>query len=87
MGTPRHAGDAPEWAERRRREVLDEISRLGWPLPGSFSEGLYRECGSPGCRCHGEGGRRHGPYASWFRQVGGKTVTMSLSPGQVEAYR
>jgi hypothetical protein len=87
MGGTRHAGDVPEWAERRRAEIVGEIARIGWPLPGSVSTGLRRRCGRANCRCRDPlDPRPHGPYASWFRQVAGKTVTKALSPAQAEAY-
>jgi hypothetical protein len=87
MGDPGHAGRIPPWIEARRREVLNEISRIGWTLPGSVSTGLYRRCATPGCHCHDPNHPHlHGPYTSWFRQVKGKTITRSLNPTQATRY-
>ena len=38
-------------AERRQRQIADEIAALGLCLPGSLVERTTR-CGSPRCRCH-----------------------------------
>ena len=60
--------------------------RLGPCLPGSLVERTTR-CGSPRCRCHTDPGHLHGPYPSWIRKVGTRTVTRTLSPAQLERYR
>ena len=73
-------------ARRRRRQITAEIAKLGPCLPGTLVERLTR-CGSPTCHCHEEGGQRHGPYPSWVRKVGTRTVTRSLSAAQVERLR
>jgi hypothetical protein len=57
----------------------------GLYLPGSLVERTTR-CGSPRCRCHTDPSYRHGPYPSWIRKVGTKTVTRTLSPAQLERY-
>ena len=72
--------------ERRQRQIADEIAGLGLCLPGSLVERMTR-CGSPRCRCHTDPGYQHGPYPSWIRKVGAKTVTRTLSPAQLERYR
>ncbi len=76
----------PVNAERRKRQIADEIADLGLCLPGSLVERTTR-CGSPRCRCHSDPSRLHGPYPSWIRTVGTKTVTRTLSPAQFERYR
>ena len=75
-----------EQARRRRRLVAAEIAKLGPCLPGNLVERTTR-CGSPACRCHSDPSKLHGPYPSWIRKVGGKTVTRTLSPSQAEHYR
>ena len=72
-------------AERRRRQILDEIASLGYCLPGSVVDRTSR-CGNPNCRCHTDPAHRHGPYRSWTRKVAGKTVTRNLSDDQLERY-
>jgi hypothetical protein len=43
--------------------------------------------GSARCRCHTDPGYLHGPYPSWIRKVGTRTITHTLSPAQLERYR
>jgi hypothetical protein len=77
---------APLNAERRQRQIAGEIAGLGLCLPGSLADRMTR-CGSPRCRCHSDPRQLHGPYPSWIRKVGTKTVTRTLSPAQAERYR
>lgn len=73
-------------ADRRRRQILDEIASLGYCLPGSVVDRTSR-CGNPNCRCHTDPAHRHGPYRSWTRKVAGKTVTRNLSDDQNQRYQ
>ncbi len=76
----------PANAEYRQRQIAAEITQLGLCLPGSLVERTTR-CGSPRCRCHSDPSQLHGPYPTWIRKVGTKTVTRTLSPAQLERYR
>jgi len=71
---------------QRHRQIIEEIAQLGFCLPGSLVARTSR-CGKPTCACHTDPGRKHGPYPSWTRKVGPKTVTRNLSPAQLERYR
>lgn len=73
-------------ADRRRRQILEEITALGYCLPGSLVDRFSR-CGNPICRCHTDAEYKHGPFRSWTRKVAGKTVTRNLSDEQLERYR
>jgi hypothetical protein len=73
-------------AEVRQRQIADEIAALGLCLPGSLVERTTR-CGSSRCRCHTDPSHLHGPYPSWIRKAGAKTVTRTLSPAQLKRYR
>jgi len=73
-------------AERRQRQIAEEIARLGLCLPGSLVERTTR-CGSARCRCHSDPSQLHGPYPSRIRKVGTRTFTRTLSPAQLERYR
>jgi hypothetical protein len=73
-------------AERRQRQIAEEIAGLGLCLPGSLVERTTR-CGSPRCRCRSDPSQLHGPYPSWIVKVGAKTFTRTLSPAQLERYR
>jgi hypothetical protein len=70
----------------RAYEKPQELSRLGFVMRGSIIERFSR-CGSPGCACHDDPPRLHGPYWQWTAKVGGKTVTRNLSEEQVRRYR
>lgn len=76
----------PTNAEARQRQITDEIAALGLCLPGSLVDRTTR-CGSPRCRCHSDPAYLHGPYPSWIRKVGTRTVTRTLSTAQAERYR
>jgi hypothetical protein len=71
--------------EQRRQALLDQISRLGFCLPGTLTE-RHTRCSSPGCRCRADPPALHGPYYSWTRKIAGKTVTRTLSPDQARRY-
>ena len=44
-------------------------------------------CGKPGCRCHADPPRLHGPYAEWTRKIGGKTITRRLTARELTEYQ
>jgi hypothetical protein len=77
---------AEQQAKRRQRQLTAEIAKLGFCLPGSLVTRTTR-CGTPTCRCHSDPGQLHGPYPTWIRKVGAKSVTRTLSPAQLERYR
>ena len=58
----------------------------GFALPGTLTVRSYA-CGKPGCRCHADPPRLHGPYAEWTRKIGGKTVTRRLPPAELADYQ
>lgn len=76
----------PASTELRQRQIADEIAGLGLCLPGSLVERTTR-CGSARCRCHTDPSYLHGPYPSWIRKAGTRTITRTLSPAQLERYR
>ena len=72
--------------DARRRQITDQIAALGPTLPGSLVARSSR-CGNRGCRCQNDPDQRHGPYWTWTRSVGGKTITRALTDEQAERYR
>jgi len=76
---------SPEQRAQARR-IAKEIAKVGFVLPGTLLE-RYFTCTHPGCRCHGEPPRLHGPYWYWTRKVNAKTVSRVLSPEQVAEYQ
>lgn len=73
-------------AQQRLAELLDELSHLGFCLPGSLSTRKMR-CGNPRCRCRADPPQLHGPYTYWTRKVHGRTIAQLLSTEQLERYR
>jgi len=73
-------------ATAKKRQIMSEIAGLGFCLPGSLVTRTTR-CGSPTCGCHHDPDRLHGPYLSWTRKVGAKTVTRTLSATQAARYQ
>ena len=63
--------------EKRRSEILAQISELGDFRPGSISATGGR-CGSPNCHCHKPDDPGHGPNLRLTYKVSGKTVTESF---------
>ena len=72
--------------EQRRHEIMADIAKVGFCLPGSLVTRTTR-CGNPRCHCHNDPERLHGPYLSWTRTVDAKTVTRNLNAAQAERYQ
>jgi hypothetical protein len=77
----------PTAAQRAARDrIAAELAQAGFALPGTLVVRAYA-CGKPGCRCHADPPRLHGPYAEWTRKIGGKTITRRLTPAQLTEYQ
>ena len=77
----------PSPAQRAARDrIAAQLAQAGYALPGTLTVRAYA-CGKPGCRCHADPPRRHGPYAEWTRKIGGKTVTRRLTPRELAEYQ
>ncbi len=72
--------------ERRYRQAARAIAQVGFIRAGSVIR-RATTCGTPGCRCHADPPRLHGPYYQWTAKVGGKTVTRRLSEGEARLYK
>lgn len=70
----------------RRQRVIEQIAELGPVLPGSLVTRSSR-CGNPNCHCHTDPSKMHGPYPTWTRSVGGRTITRALTPEQADRAR
>ncbi len=77
-------GERAELAELAAE--LARLARAGFALPGTLIERRSR-CGKPGCRCHADPPRLHGPYWQWTRKRAGKTRTVNLTPAQAARYQ
>jgi hypothetical protein len=69
-----------------RNRIAAELAQAGFALPGTLIVRSY-PCGKPGCRCHADPSRLHGPYAEWTRKIAGKTVTRRLTPAELAEYQ
>jgi hypothetical protein len=74
-------------AQRAARDrIAAELAAAGFALPGTLTIRAYA-CGKPGCRCHADPPRLHGPYAEWTRKIAGKTVTRRLTDTELADYQ
>jgi hypothetical protein len=77
----------PSPAQRAAHDrIAAQLAQAGFALPGTLTVRAYA-CGKPGCRCHADPPRLHGPYAEWTRKIGGKTITRRLTPRQLAEYQ
>ena len=74
----------PTAAQRAARDRI--AAEAGPALPGTLTVRAYA-CGKPGCRCHADPPRLHGPYADWTRKIAGQTVTRRLTPRELADYQ
>ena len=71
-------------AARLAAEIA-EPAQAAFVLPGTLAERMTR-CGHPGCRCHADPPRLHGPYHQWTRKKNGRTATRILTDDQLADY-
>jgi hypothetical protein len=73
-------------AAQRFLESKQELQRLELFCKGTV---LVRrmKCGQPGCPCHTDPNKRHGPYWEWTYKVAAKTVNVRLSPAAAPLYK
>jgi len=67
-------------------EIATRLAGTGFALPGTLADRMTR-CGYPGCRCHADPPRLHGPYHQWTRKKDGKTATRILTDDQLADYQ
>ena len=67
-------------------EITACLADVNFALPGTLADRMTR-CGHPGCRCHADPPRLHGPYHQWTRKKDGKTATRILSGQQLADYQ
>jgi hypothetical protein len=70
----------------RRAELAAAIAGIGFTATGTVLQ-VRTICGSPGCVCHADPDKRHGPYWQYTRKVRNKTVTRRLTPAQAALYQ
>jgi hypothetical protein len=72
--------------EDELRVLASKLAGVGFMSQGSVVH-RYTRCAAPGCRCHGNPPRPHGPYWQWSTAVGGKTVTRRITEEQAALYK
>jgi hypothetical protein len=77
--------DSLEILRARRRDLAAAITSIGFTATGTVLQ-VRTVCGSPGCACHADPGKRHGPYWQHTRKISNKTVTRRLTPAQAALY-
>jgi Family of unknown function (DUF6788) len=70
----------------RRAELAAAIASIGFTATGTVLQ-VRTACGSPGCACHADPDKRHGPYWQYTRKIRNKTVTRRLTPAQAALYQ
>jgi len=72
--------------EDELRDLAGQLAKVGFMSQGSVVH-RYTRCAAPGCRCHGDPPRLHGPYWQWSTARGGKTITRRLTEEQATLYK
>ncbi len=84
--------ESSSWTEqladyrRQYRKLAAQLAQIGFIATGTLIERSTR-CGTPGCACHADPPRLHGPYHQWTTKIAGKTVTRRLTDRQAAHYR
>ncbi len=63
---------------QRFLELKQELQNLEYFCKGTVLQRRMK-CGQPGCPCHADPSKRHGPYWEWTYKVKSKTVNVRLS--------
>ena len=71
---------------RRHQQIQAELARIGITLPGSLTSRTTR-CQRPGCHCHASPPILHGPYPTWTRKAGARSITRTLTAEEAERLR
>ena len=71
---------------RRHQQIQAELAQIGIALPGSLTSRTTR-CQRPGCHCHASPPVLHGPYPTWTRKAGARSITKTLTPQEAERLR
>lgn len=72
--------------QRQYRKLAAQLAQIGYIATGTLIQRSTR-CATPGCACHADPPRLHGPYHQWTTKINGKTVTRRLTDRQAIHYR
>ena len=68
---------------RRHQQIQAELAQIGIALPGSLTSRTTR-CQRPGCHCRASPPVLHGPYPTWTRKAGARSITKTLTPEEAD---
>jgi hypothetical protein len=71
---------------RRHQQIQAELGQIGIALPGSLTTRTTR-CQRAGCHCHADPPVLHGPYPTWTRKAGARSITKTLTAEDAERLR
>jgi len=71
---------------RRFRQLKRELENLEYFCKGTVLERRMK-CGQPGCACHQNPSKRHGPYWEWTYKAQGKTMNVRLTAAAGPIYK
>jgi Family of unknown function (DUF6788) len=71
---------------RRHQQIQAELAQIGIALPGSLTSRTTR-CQRPGCHCHASPPILHGPYPTWTRKAGSRSITKTPTTEDAERLR
>jgi hypothetical protein len=71
---------------RRHQQLQAELGQIGIALPGSLTSRTTR-CQRASCHCHADPPVLHGPYPTWTRKAGARSITRTLTPEDAERLR
>ena len=71
---------------RRHQQIQAELARIGIALPGSLTSRTTR-CQRASCHCHASPPILHGPYPTWTRKAGTRSITRTLTTEDAERLR
>lgn len=85
MPSPSSPKPRPSPAQRFAA-LRQELQQLEYFCKGTVLARRMR-CGQPGCACHTDPAKRHGPYWEWTYKAQAKTVNVRLSPASGPLYQ
>jgi hypothetical protein len=71
---------------QRFAQLRQELLTLQYFCKGTVLERRMK-CGQPGCACHADPSKRHGPYWEWTYKSQAKTINVRLSPATGPIYK
>lgn len=85
---PESPGPTEQLAQYQRQyhELTAQLTQIGFIATGTVIQPSTR-CGTPGCGCHADPPRLHGPYHQWTTKLAGKTVTRRLTDHDAALYQ